>query len=114
VVVIVAVVVVGVVVIVICRSASIVPGQMANPFAIITPRPDQCSASYSAIAGSDCFQKYPQTSICSPQYLNLSSHSCTILLGGHPPPLSISEPSLHSVYKTTIDTTDLAVSQQQP
>nr|GEX54711.1 hypothetical protein [Tanacetum cinerariifolium] len=39
VVVIVAVVVVGVVVIVgIFRSASIVPGQMANPFAILAPR----------------------------------------------------------------------------
>nr|GFB85832.1 hypothetical protein [Tanacetum cinerariifolium] len=55
-------VVVGVVVIItvvvvvgICRSASTVPGQMANHFAIIVPRPGQCSASYSAVAGSDCF-----------------------------------------------------------
>nr|GFB08177.1 hypothetical protein [Tanacetum cinerariifolium] len=38
VVVIVAVVVVGVIVVGICRSASTVPGQMANPFAIIAPR----------------------------------------------------------------------------
>nr|GFC77215.1 hypothetical protein [Tanacetum cinerariifolium] len=71
----VAVVVVGVVVIVavvvvggICRSASTVPGQMANPFAIIVPRPGQCSASYSAVAGTDYFQKYPQTFVCSQQH----------------------------------------------
>nr|GFA72333.1 hypothetical protein [Tanacetum cinerariifolium] len=56
--VVVAVVVVGVVVIVgIYRLASTVTGRMANPFAIIAPRPGQCSASYSAMAGSDCFQK---------------------------------------------------------
>nr|GFD30811.1 hypothetical protein [Tanacetum cinerariifolium] len=62
-------VVVGVVVIVgICRSASTVPGQMANPFVIIAPRPGQCFASYSAMAGSDCFQKYPQTFVCSQQH----------------------------------------------
>nr|GFB65831.1 hypothetical protein [Tanacetum cinerariifolium] len=76
-VVVVAVVVVGVVVIVavvvvvivgICRSASTVPGQMANPFAISASRPSQCSASYSAVAGFDCFQKYPQTFICSRQH----------------------------------------------
>nr|GFC84793.1 hypothetical protein [Tanacetum cinerariifolium] len=68
VVVIVAVVFVGVVIVGIYRSASTVPGQMANHFAIIVPRPDQCSASYSAVAGSDCFQKYPQNSICSQQH----------------------------------------------
>nr|GFC55294.1 hypothetical protein [Tanacetum cinerariifolium] len=68
VVVIVTVVVVGVVVVGICRSASTVPDQMANPFAIIAPRPSQCSASYSAVAGSDCFQKYPQTSVYSQQH----------------------------------------------
>nr|GFD11062.1 hypothetical protein [Tanacetum cinerariifolium] len=46
----------GVVIIVgICRSDSTVPVQMANPFAIIAPRPGQCSASYSAVASSDCF-----------------------------------------------------------
>nr|GFC63892.1 hypothetical protein [Tanacetum cinerariifolium] len=49
-------------------SASTVPGQMANHFAIIAPRPGQCFASYSAMAGSDCIQKYPQTFICSQQH----------------------------------------------
>nr|GFB83370.1 hypothetical protein [Tanacetum cinerariifolium] len=59
----------GVVVVGIYRSASTVPGQMGNPFAIIAPRWARtfmmCSASYYDVAGSDCFQKYPQTSVCS-------------------------------------------------
>nr|GEW45245.1 reverse transcriptase domain-containing protein [Tanacetum cinerariifolium] len=64
VVVIVAVVVVGVVVIVgICRSASTVPGQMANSSAIIAPRPGQCFASYYAVAGSDCFQNAAEVNV---------------------------------------------------
>nr|GEY03795.1 hypothetical protein [Tanacetum cinerariifolium] len=50
------------------KSASTVPGQMANPFAIIAPRPGQCFTSYSAVAGIDCFQKYPQTFVCSQQH----------------------------------------------
>nr|GFA76536.1 hypothetical protein [Tanacetum cinerariifolium] len=61
-------IVVDVVVVGICMSASTVPGQMANPFAIIAPRLGQCSASYSAVDGFDCFLKYPQTSVCSQQH----------------------------------------------
>nr|GEX59774.1 hypothetical protein [Tanacetum cinerariifolium] len=57
VVVIVAVIVVGVVVVGICRSASTVPGQMANPFVIIAPR-----------WASTFMMKYPQISVCSQQH----------------------------------------------
>ncbi|GJU95817.1 hypothetical protein Tco_1320573 [Tanacetum coccineum] len=55
-VVVVAVVVVVVIVVVgICRPASTVSGQMANPLAVIAPRPGLCSASYSV--GFDCSWK---------------------------------------------------------
>ncbi|GKD19717.1 hypothetical protein Tco_1208875, partial [Tanacetum coccineum] len=52
-VVIVAVVVVVVVIVVV--PASTVSGQMANPLAVIAPRPGLCSASYSV--GFDCSWK---------------------------------------------------------
>ncbi|GKG38755.1 hypothetical protein Tco_0460467, partial [Tanacetum coccineum] len=50
-------VVVVVVVVVICRTTSTVSGQMANPLAVIAPRPGLCSASYSAVVGFDCSWK---------------------------------------------------------
>ncbi|GJV27207.1 hypothetical protein Tco_1383655 [Tanacetum coccineum] len=50
-------VVIVVVVVVICRPASTVSGQMANPLAVIAPRPGLCSASYSAVVGFDCSWK---------------------------------------------------------
>ncbi|GJZ24788.1 hypothetical protein Tco_0562247 [Tanacetum coccineum] len=37
--------------------ASTVSGQMANPLAVIAPRPGLCSASYSAVVGFDCSWK---------------------------------------------------------
>ncbi|GKA52876.1 hypothetical protein Tco_0746191 [Tanacetum coccineum] len=47
--------VVVVVAVVICELASIVSGQMANPLAVIAPRPGLCSASY--FVGFDCSWK---------------------------------------------------------
>ncbi|GKG10488.1 hypothetical protein Tco_0341888, partial [Tanacetum coccineum] len=49
------VVAVAVVVVGICRPASTVSGQMANPLAVVAPRPGLCSASYSV--GFDCSWK---------------------------------------------------------
>ncbi|GKF98121.1 hypothetical protein Tco_0296904, partial [Tanacetum coccineum] len=54
-VVVVAVVVTVVVVVVVSRPYPTVPGQMANPIAVTTPRPGLCSASYSV--GFDCSWK---------------------------------------------------------
>ncbi|GKG39157.1 hypothetical protein Tco_0463302, partial [Tanacetum coccineum] len=51
VVVVVTVVVAVVIVVVVSRPYPTVPGQMANPVAVTTPRPGLCSASYSV--GSD-------------------------------------------------------------
>ncbi|GJU08219.1 hypothetical protein Tco_1124649 [Tanacetum coccineum] len=52
--VVVVVVVVVIVVVGICRPASTVSGQMANPLAVIAPRHGLCSASYSAVVSFDC------------------------------------------------------------
>ncbi|GKG04538.1 hypothetical protein Tco_0314925 [Tanacetum coccineum] len=57
VVVVVIVIVVVIVVVGICRPASTVSGQMANPLAVIAPRPGLCSASYFAVVGIDCSWK---------------------------------------------------------
>ncbi|GJY25547.1 hypothetical protein Tco_0400273 [Tanacetum coccineum] len=56
-VVVVAIVVVVVIIVVgISRSAPTILGQMANPLAVVAPRPGLCSASYFVVVvDSDCF-----------------------------------------------------------
>ncbi|GKF97273.1 hypothetical protein Tco_0293094, partial [Tanacetum coccineum] len=51
------VVVVVIIIVGICRSASTILGQMANPLAVIALRPGLCSASYSAVVGFNCSWK---------------------------------------------------------